>query len=80
MSSGAFLGHQVPLDLPTLYLKSQRVIGVRTGNPASVARFWAAAGNTFRTEIDQVFPLAEAADAHRYVEDSATVGRFVLAP
>ena len=30
--------------------------------------------------IDRVFPLAEAADAHRYIESRQAFGRVLLAP
>jgi NADPH:quinone reductase-like Zn-dependent oxidoreductase len=32
-----------------------------------------------RPEIDKIFPLAEAADAHAYMESGAHVGKIMLA-
>lgn len=80
VSSGAFLGQSVPVNLARLYIRNQRIIGVRTGNAASVAALWREVANGFRTVVDASFPLEQVADAHRYVEDSGNVGRVVLLP
>lgn len=78
VSSGAFLGGQVELDLLRLYSRSQRVIGVRSGNLRSARRLWEAAAAGFRPIVDRVFPVAQAADAHRYLESDTNTGRVVL--
>jgi NADPH:quinone reductase-like Zn-dependent oxidoreductase len=78
VSSGAFLGQQVQVDLSRLYLNGQRIVGVRTGNQASVSALWAEVERGFRPVLDTTFPLAKAADAHRYLEDEQNVGRVVL--
>jgi len=78
VSSGAFLGGNVGIDLSRLYLQAQRVIGVRTGNQASVAALWAEVGRGFRPVLDTTFPLSAAAGAHRYLEDGQNVGRVLL--
>lgn len=80
VSSGAFLGHTVPLNLQKLYSTGLRVVGVRTGTLESVRALWDAAANGFRTVLDRTFPLADAPAAHRYVEDGGNVGRVLLAP
>ena len=38
------------------------------------------ADGELKVVIDQVFPLAEAADAHRYIESRQAFGRVLLAP
>ena len=38
------------------------------------------ASGELRVVIDRTFPLAEAADAHRYIETRQAFGRVVLAP
>ena len=38
------------------------------------------AAGRLRVIVDRVFPLAEAADAHAYVESRQAVGRVVLVP
>ncbi len=78
VGSGAFLGRQVQVDLPRLYLQGQRIIGVRSGNAASIAALWAEVGQGFRPVLDTTFPLTAAVDAHRYLEDGQNVGRVSL--
>ena len=39
-----------------------------------------AAGGTFRPLIDRVMPLGAAAEAHRLLEDGATLGKVILDP
>jgi hypothetical protein len=68
----------VAVDLPRLYLQGQRIIGVRTGNPASARALWAEVGRGFRPVLDTAFPLADAAGAHRYLQDGQNVGRVAL--
>ena len=38
------------------------------------------AGGELRVHIDRAFPLAEAADAHAYIESRAAFGRVVMVP
>jgi NADPH2:quinone reductase len=38
------------------------------------------AAGRLRVVVDRVFPLADAADAHAYVESRQAVGRVVLVP
>lgn len=78
VSSGAFLGRKVEIDLMQVYSRCQRVLGVRTGNLTSVAGFWRAVEDGFRPVIDQTFPVSRAADAHRYLEPASNFGRVVL--
>lgn len=78
VTSGAFLGGRVELDLLRVYSRSQRIIGVRTGNVRSARRVWSAVEAGFRPVIDRSFPIREAAEAHRYLEASANTGRVVL--
>jgi NADPH:quinone reductase-like Zn-dependent oxidoreductase len=78
VTSGAFLGGGVELDLLRLYTRSQRIIGVRSGNLRSAKRLWEAVAEGFRPVIDRSFPVVRAADAHRYLEDSSNTGRVVL--
>jgi len=78
VTSGAFLGGRVELDLLRLYTRSQRIIGVRSGNLRSAKRLWEAVAEGFRPVIDRSFPVVRAADAHRYLEDSSNTGRVVL--
>ena len=79
-TSGAFLGHRVSVNLQKLYSIGIRIVGVRTGTPESVAELWRQVGSGFRTVVDRTFPLADAPQAHRYVEQADNVGRVVLLP
>ncbi len=78
VSSGAFLGRHVQVDLPRLYLQGQRIVGVRSGNAASIAALWTEVDRGFRPVLDTTFPLEDAAGAHRYLEDGQNVGRVSL--
>jgi NADPH:quinone reductase-like Zn-dependent oxidoreductase len=78
VSSGAFLGREVSLNLQRLYSLGQCIVGVRTGNLASIPPLWAAVEGGFRPVIDRTFPLADAAAAHRYIESDSNVGRVAL--
>ena len=78
MSSGAQVAEPVPLDLRTLYLKSQSVIGIRTHTQAALDGFWKIAEDGLETLVDRTFPLDQVADAHRYVEAEKNFGRVVL--
>ena len=80
VSSGAFLGKTVPLDLQRLYTLGQRIIGVRTGNKLAAARLWNEVRAGFRGVVDRTFALEQASQAHDYVESSANVGRVALVP
>lgn len=78
VTSGAFLDRLVPLDLRRLYSLGQRVIGVRSGNLGSARKAWLEVAGGFRGIVDRTFDLADAAQAHRYVEAGGNVGRVAL--
>lgn len=79
VSSGAFLGAGgVHLDLRTVYMRSQKIVGVRTGNAVSMDLLWKAVADGFTPTVDNTFPAAQASEAHRYMESDANMGRVVL--
>jgi len=78
VSSGAQVAEPVPLDLRSLYLKSQSIVGIRTHTQAALDGFWKLAANGLETLVDRTFPLDEVGDAHRYVEGEKNFGRVVL--
>ena len=78
VTSGAFLGGQVKIDLKRVYSDCQRIIGVRTANAAGVSQLWTQVEHGFRAVVDRTFPIARAADAHRYMEDDSSLGRVAL--
>lgn len=68
-------------QLRTLVLSRTRarVVGVRPdGDRLETLRAWIEAGE-IRPVVDRVFPLAEAAEAHRYLEHGHPRGKVVLA-
>lgn len=78
VTSGAFLGGHVEIDLLPLYYGNRRIVGVRSGSLRSAARLWSAVSQGFRPPVDRVFPIARASEAHRYLEAGTNVGRVVL--
>jgi len=76
--SGALAAETVPLDMRSLYLKSQSVIGIRTHTQASLDGFWRMVQEGIETRIDRSFPLDDVAEAHRYVEAEKNFGRVLL--
>lgn len=76
--SGALAAETVPLDLRSMYLKSQSVIGIRTHTEAALDGFWSLVQRGIETRIDRTFPLDDVADAHRYVEAEKNFGRVLL--
>ena len=76
--SGAQVAEPVQLDMRTLYLKSQSVVGIRTHTQAALDGFWHLAGNGVEALVDRTFSLEEVADAHRYVEAEKNFGRVLL--
>jgi NADPH:quinone reductase-like Zn-dependent oxidoreductase len=80
--SGALPDAPVPVALRALYLRSQAIIGVRTGNRCDIARLWAdvRAGFGLPPALLSVMPLRAAADAHRTIEAGRHRGQIVLDP
>jgi NADPH:quinone reductase-like Zn-dependent oxidoreductase len=78
VSSGAFLGRIVPLNLQRLYSQGHRIVGVRSGTLASARRAWTEVEQGFRSVVDRTFPLEDAPAAHAYVEAGGNVGRVAL--
>lgn len=75
VTSGAFVGGRVQIDLLRLYSDCHRIIGVRTGNAQAVKALRTRAEQGFRAVVDRTFPIARAADAHRYTEDGNSRAR-----
>jgi NADPH:quinone reductase-like Zn-dependent oxidoreductase len=78
VSSGAQVAEPVPLDMRSLYLKSQSVVGIRTHTQAALDGFWELAADGLETLVDKTFPLDDVVEAHRYVEAEKNFGRVVL--
>lgn len=76
---GATTGLAKNLDLYRLFFKQATLMGSTMGSP----REFAALLNLYAQQqihpvVDQVFPLAEAAAAHRHMEEAGQCGKIVL--
>jgi NADPH:quinone reductase-like Zn-dependent oxidoreductase len=78
VTSGAKFGERIAFNARTFYERNQTLIGVRTANRESTERCWAQIGRGLRPVVDKIFPLEQAAQAHRRVEEGMNVGRVVL--
>jgi NADPH2:quinone reductase len=65
--TGVFLGAEMAMNPPRVRAMIERLIARVASGELKVA-------------VDRVFPLAEAADAHRYIESRQAFGRVVLVP
>ncbi len=88
---GLLGGKQGTLPMETLLYRHLRIFGtvmksrppeVKQGMVQRFAERWlpALAAGTLRPVIDRTYPLAEAAEAHRYMESGANVGKILLLP
>jgi NADPH:quinone reductase-like Zn-dependent oxidoreductase len=78
ITSGAMFGGRAAFNARSFYEKNQTIFGVRTANRDSTERCWAEIQRGLRPVVDEVFPLEQAADAHRRIEAGMNVGRVVL--
>ncbi|MFO7591622.1 MAG: zinc-binding alcohol dehydrogenase family protein [Acidimicrobiia bacterium] len=77
-----------PFDAAALMMGNQTVTGVFFGAEIATDRARAmverhldeVAAGTLKVVVDRAYPLAEAADAHAYLESRAAFGRVVLLP
>jgi D-arabinose 1-dehydrogenase-like Zn-dependent alcohol dehydrogenase len=78
--SGSVASAPLPLDARSLYLRGQRVVGVRTGNHRQMYAFWrdVADGFSVPDELVHSFPLERAVDAHAALQDNIKPGNYVL--
>lgn len=79
--AGGHGGEHPRLDVIEVFRNELRVNGVRSQRPDDVERVLAlAAAGRLRPQVDQVFPLEAAADAHRRVASRQATGKVVLVP
>jgi NADPH:quinone reductase-like Zn-dependent oxidoreductase len=78
--SGAINHEPLPMRMLPFYLRSQSLIGVRTGNRGQMAELWQDVANGFRPPASHIHavPWLDAAAAHRRIEDGTAKGQCVL--
>jgi NADPH:quinone reductase-like Zn-dependent oxidoreductase len=79
VTCGATTGYDAKVDLRFLFSRQLSLLGSYMGTKSelhSVMRLVAA--GRFKPIVDRVFPLAEAAAAHAYLESSSQFGKVVL--
>lgn len=78
--SGAINHDPLPMRLLPFYLRSQSLIGVRTGNRAQMAAVWRDVHDGFRPPAGhlQPMPFADVSSAHARVEAGTAHGQIVL--
>ncbi len=80
VTCGATTGFDAKVDLRFLFSRQLSLLGSYMGTKSelhSVMRL--VASGRFKPTVDRVFPLAEAAAAHAYLESGAQFGKVVLA-
>ncbi|MFC4948371.1 alcohol dehydrogenase catalytic domain-containing protein [Pseudonocardia sp. GCM10023141] len=78
--SGAIGGEPIPVRLAPLYLHSQSLLGVRTGNRAQTAALWedVRAGFRLPPSLVTVLHLEQVAAAHTLIEEGGNRGQVVV--
>lgn len=79
VTCGATTGYEAKIDLRFLFSRQLRLMGSYMGRRTDLDTVlgFIAAGR-LRPVVDRTFPLAEAAAAHRYLEDKQQFGKVVL--
>ena len=81
VTCGATAGHAPEIDLRHVFFRQLQILGSTMGSKADLlAVLEHIAAGRLTPVVDRVLPLAEAAAAHRLLEDSAVFGRVVLTP
>ena len=79
VTCGATTGYDAKIDLRFLFSRQLSLLGSYMGTkPELLTVLKLVAAGRLRPVVDRVFPLAEAAAAHAYLESSAQFGKVVL--
>lgn len=79
VTCGASSGWDATTDLRHVFFRQIQILGSTMGSKASLHRIMALCGEgKLRPVVDRVFPLADAAAAHRHLESRAQFGKVVL--
>jgi len=81
VTCGATAGFHPAIDLRHIFFRQLEVLGSTMGSKADLLAVLAhVAAGRLSPVVDRVLPLAQAADAHRVLEQRAAFGRVVLEP
>ncbi len=76
---GAHAGEVVDLDIVDLFQTGRRILGFRLATPDEIrTAIELVTSGRVTVPIDRTFPLARAAEAHRYLESRTHVGKILL--
>lgn len=78
VSYGATLGPLKEVEMRRIFWRQLTVLGSTMGSPREFAAMLELFGSHLRPVVDRVFPLAEAAAAHRHMEGAEQFGKIVL--
>ncbi len=79
LTCGATTGHDPTTDLRQVFFRQLSIIGSTMGSTADLAAALKLAGEgRLEPVLSEVLPLAEAARAHRLIEERAVLGKVVL--
>ncbi|MDE0738455.1 MAG: zinc-binding dehydrogenase [Planctomycetota bacterium] len=72
-------GAEVTVNLSSVYFMGQSILGSTMGRRDELEQVLALMGEgKLKPVIDRVFPLAELAEAHRYLEDGKQTGKIII--
>ena len=81
VTCGATAGFHPAIDLRHIFFRQVEILGSTMGSKADLlAVLGHVAAGRLEPVVDRVLPLAQAADAHRVLEDRAAFGKVVLQP
>ena len=79
LTCGATTGHDPTEDLRHIFFRQLTIVGSTMGSTADLAAaLTVAERGRLRPVVDRVLPLAQAAEAHRLVEERQVLGKLVL--
>ena len=79
VTCGASSGWDARTDLRHVFFRQIQILGSTMGSKASLLRVAELIGaGKLKPVVDEVFPLAEAAEAHRYLDRREQFGKVVL--
>jgi NADPH:quinone reductase-like Zn-dependent oxidoreductase len=81
VTCGAHAGEIVPLDVIELFRHGHRILGFRVATPDEIrTALRMVLDGRIMVPVDRTFRLAEAGDAHAYMDERRHVGKIVLVP